>query len=236
MKPVVAPSTQALLLHGLRLASSGGALLGAVLMGAPALATLAATALFMAAFSANHDAVHGCLALPRRGREIAMAAFGFAMLLSSQAVRVMHLRHHARPLSEGDVEGMAASMPLSRALLALPRMATQYRAQAFLHAGPRIRRLILAETASHVVVVLLLLGSQSSAAYAALGSILLLQLTMPLWAGRVPHRPPGWLHRLARRLSWTRSALVLSLAYHEEHHRAPHVPCHLLHDPEGALP
>jgi hypothetical protein len=51
-----------------------------------------------------------------------------------------------------------------------------------------------------------------------------LQLTAPLWAGRLPHLPPAWLIRLARRLVWTRSPLALSMAFHEQHHALPRRP------------
>jgi fatty acid desaturase len=51
-----------------------------------------------------------------------------------------------------------------------------------------------------------------------------MQVTMPVWAGHVPHRAPEWLIAIARRFAFTRSAILMSLAYHELHHAYPRVP------------
>lgn len=224
----VRQGTQALLLHGARLGVSIGALAAAVVVDAPVVAAVATVALFLAGFAANHDALHGSLGLPRPVRDVAMALLGATMLLSGHAIRVMHLRHHARPLQRVDLEGIAAKMSLVRALVASPRLTLSMRLRGYARASRRDKVFILAETAANVITAVALLASGVAALHAMLVTLFVMQLAMPIWAGRIPHRTPAWLLRLARAMSFTRSATVLSLAYHEEHHGRPRVPCHLL--------
>jgi hypothetical protein len=69
---------------------------------------------------------------------------------------------------------------------------------------------------------LIVLFGEPGAIYAA--TSVALQLTMPLWAGHIPHRAPASIVALARRFAFTRSAVLVSLAYHELHHAIPRVP------------
>ncbi|MCB9766362.1 MAG: fatty acid desaturase [Alphaproteobacteria bacterium] len=211
--------------HLLRHGAFGALLLAAVSMGSVPLAAASAVGLFLAAFAFNHDAMHGALGLSRRQGDAAMLAAGALMGMSGHAIRVMHMLHHARPLSDEDMEGAAARMPMERALLQSPRLSWAMRRDAWRRSGARGRRWQAAEAALNVAgfVALVVSGQPALWAVAAVGAAL--QLFMPAWAGHIPHRCPPWLLALARALSPSRSHVVLSLAYHAEHHARPRVPC-----------
>jgi fatty acid desaturase len=138
------------------------------------------------------------------------------MLTSGHAMRVAHLRHHAAPLADDDFEGAAVRMPLLRAILLSPYLAFAMRREAWRRAPRRDRHWQAMEQLACVLLALLV-GPYALVALA-------LQLLAPLWAGRVPHTAPRWLVRAARALAFTRSVTILSLAFHDEHHRHPRLP------------
>ncbi|HZF52856.1 MAG TPA: fatty acid desaturase [Polyangiaceae bacterium] len=185
----------------------------------------ASIALFFASFALMHDAAHGALRLPRRANELLLAASGSLMLMSGHALRLMHLRHHARPLAEDDLEGNPARLSLPRAALTAPLAAVALRVEALRAAGPRGRRAQIAESLGNALALALLLASQNPALVAGAAAALTLQLTMSVWAAHIPHNAPAWLLAAARRAAFTRSPIALSLAFHEVHHRRPSVPC-----------
>ncbi|WP_437729036.1 fatty acid desaturase [Sorangium sp. So ce861] len=191
-------------------------------------ATLAAAfegALFFASFALMHDVAHGALRLPRKANELALTLSAALMLMSGHALRIMHLRHHARPLAPDDAEGASARLPLSRALLGAPLSALALRVEAFRAAGPSGRRCQLAETALNLASLALLLASRRPALLAVAATATCLQLTMAVWAAHIPHNAPAWMLAAARQLAFTRSPIALSLGYHERHHRIPNLPC-----------
>lgn len=193
-------------------------------------------ALFFAAFALMHDAAHGALRLPRRANEIALAASGSLMLMSGHALRLMHLRHHARPLAESDLEGFPARLSLSRAALTAPLTSFALRLEALRSAGSRGRRVQLAESAGNALALALLLASQNPALIAAALVAVALQLFMGLWAAHIPHNAPAWLLAAARRLAFTRSPVALSLAFHVLHHLRPSIPCGRLAASRSPIP
>lgn len=188
---------------------------------------IAAALLFLAAFALAHDLTHDALGLPRQANQALLAAAGLVMLLDGHGMRRMHLRHHARPLEEGDLEGEGARRSALGALLVGPFNALALRAAALRGAPPSARGLQLAELAGSTLVVALALFGPIPLPALRLHVLvaLSLQATMSLWASHVPHRTPAWLARVARRLAFTRSPILLSLAFHGEHHATPRVPC-----------
>ena len=100
-------------------------------------ALLGALALHLAAFAFTHDLAHGALGLPRRFNELALSLAALPMLVAGHGMRLMHLRHHARPLDKDDLEGVGATVPLWRALLGGPLNTAQYRVEAFRVAAPQ---------------------------------------------------------------------------------------------------
>lgn len=198
------------------------------------LGAAAAMALFFAAFALMHDVAHGALRLPRRANEIALAAAGSLMLMSGHALRLMHLRHHARPLADDDLEGHPARLSLPRALASAPLAAIALRIEAFRAAGPLGRRAQLAESFINASSLALLIASGNPALLAWAATALALQLSMGVWAAHIPHNAPAWLLAAARRAAVTRSPIALSLAFHELHHRRPSLPCGRLAAPSPA--
>lgn len=178
--------------------------------------------LYFALFTFQHDLLHGALGLKRALREPLLAAVGALILSSGHSVRVVHLLHHHRPLAPEDLESAAVRGSVFTALPRLPGWLLAYRAEAWRRAGAHERRWIGAETLLNAA---LLLGLTLVPALQVVALVMLtLQLSAPIWAGRIPHRTPEALMRLARRLSFTRSPTFLSLAFHELHHAHPKVP------------
>jgi fatty acid desaturase len=194
----------------------------------PWLAGPASLALFFASFALAHDLAHGALGLPRRANDVALAAAGALMLTSGHALRRMHLRHHARPLEEGDLEGLGARLTLQGALAAGPANAIELRVEAWRGAPHRERAWQLAEmiTTLAIAAACLAAAPRAIALYVALA--IALHATASLWASHIPHNTPAIVLRMAERLAFTRSPVMLSLAFHERHHAHPRIPCQQL--------
>jgi fatty acid desaturase len=202
----------------------------AVLLCVPALAPLAALAIFLLAFAITHDAAHGSLGLSRRATDVVLAAAGVANGTSGHALRVMHMKHHAHELAADDLEGAAAKLSFWRAIVAAPRLAVALHTTAWRTATPRDRRRQLVEYAALAAllvaaVLAAVAGSRPLAVYAAVA--MTMQLFAPWWAGHIPHHGP-W-RALAARFAVLGSPTLASLAHHELHHRRPKLPTWRLH-------
>jgi len=215
MRPRIAD----LLAHGARAAVSAAALALLPTYFAP----VAAAGLFLAIFVLVHDLAHGALGLPRRINELALAAGGVLIVTSGHGMRLVHLRHHARTLTDDDLEGTSARMGFLEACAAAPRLALAARVRGFMDARPRERRWQAAEhVACAALAVTALVGPAWLGVYLAVA--LIAQVAAPVWAGHVPHRMPAWMVRAARAVAATGSVTALSLGYHDLHHARPKVP------------
>src|SRR5262245_54407197 len=94
---------------------------------------------FMAGLRQTHDGFHGKLGVSTRWTHAFLFLFSLLMVIPLHAVRWIHLRHHARPLDEEDVEGMCAGMSWWKALLAGPVFAFRMILVAFVNANPATR-------------------------------------------------------------------------------------------------
>jgi len=213
-----------LVLHVARLAVSSAALFASPCL---LLRALASALLFLAAFAFAHDLAHGSLGLPRRLNEIALALAALPMLVSGHGMRLMHLRHHARPLAVDDLEGAGARVSLFRAFVLGPKNMFELRAAAFRAArGRGARAWQIGETTAWIAITAALARFFPPAALAHIAIALLLQLTIGVWASHIPHHAPLWTRALAARLARrVHSPTLLSLAFHDLHHRAPKIPC-----------
>ena len=191
----------------------------------PLLGLALSLGLYFGSFAFTHDVAHGALRMPRRATEWLLAIAAVPMLVSGHAMRLMHLRHHARPLAKDDLEGVGAALPLWRALVAGPVNAVELRRHSWLAANPRERRWILGESVLSGVLLVLALLSGSFVARTWAATCVGLQLTASAWASHLPHHPPRWARRIAVALAWTGSATLLSFAFHEAHHARPKLPC-----------
>ncbi len=191
----------------------------------PSLAPVAALGVFMLAFAITHDAAHGALGLSRRATDIALAIGGVAIGTSGHALRVMHMRHHARELAPDDLEGAAARMTGWQALVHAPRLAIALHVAAW-RTGRQRRWQLVEYTALAALIAVAAFGPRPLAIYTAVA--LGMQLVAPWWAGHLPHRSET-LIALARRLAVTGSPTLAGLAFHELHHRRPKLPTWRLH-------
>ena len=83
----------------LHLARLGGSIAVLVFFRAhAAICAVLAMGLYFASFSFTHDLAHGALRLPRRVNEWLLTLASLPSLVSGHSMRLMHQRHHARPL------------------------------------------------------------------------------------------------------------------------------------------
>jgi fatty acid desaturase len=199
----------------------------------PSSAPIAALAATMAAFLLTHDLAHGALGLSRRTNDLAIAIGGLLMATSGHGLRLMHLRHHADPEGDDDLEGISARLPPLHALAIAPWLYVRLVVCAWRTATPRDRAWQCIE---HIAVaataVAAVLGARPLQIYVA--TALALQLLTPFWAGHVPHRPPAWMLAIARPLARLGSLTMTTFAVHRAHHRQPKVPIYQLR--AAALP
>lgn len=192
------------------------------------LAAVLAMGLYFASFSFTHDLAHGALRLPRRLNEWMLTIASLPSLVSGHSMRLMHQRHHARPLAKDDFEGVGAALPLWRAVWVGPQNAVAVRTHAWGAANRRERRWIVLEYVLIGIAVALALSSGIVGLQVWLGACLALHLGASAWASHLPHHPPALLRKIALKLAWTGSVSLLGFAFHDEHHAQPKLPCRAL--------
>ena len=194
----------------------------------PPVAALVAAGVFFASFAFFHDCAHGALGIPKTANDLLLVVTSVPLMMSGHGQRQLHLRHHARPLADDDLEGEGALTSLWRAALTAPLASVHMRVAAFGAVNDRVRPWVAVENVVNMVVAVLVVLWGSEGIQAAFAMAVLLQLTMNAWASHVPHRAPAWLLGIASHFAWTGSPVVLSLVFHMEHHAHPRVPCALL--------
>ncbi len=200
----------------------------------PTLAPVFAIALYFAGFMLTHELAHGALGLPRRANQLALALAGISTATSGHAMRVMHLRHHVRPLAHNDLEGAAARMTAGQAVVAAPYLALRLIATAWRTATPRDRRWHAAEhlAIAAFAILALTLGPCALRVYVLVAFTS--QLLAPFWAGYLVHRPPRWLFVAACYGARAGSFALKTFVVHEAHHAQPKLPAHALMTPDIA--
>jgi beta-carotene hydroxylase len=194
------------------------------------LASLVCTMLltFFTYGSISHDLVHRTLRLPHLLNEVLLCAIELMAFRSGHAYRFAHLNHHARFPAADDLEGAAAGMTWSRALL--DGVTLQPRLLLFAFRRGRERSWIVGEA---FAVLVLLVGSFTAipwtiapVMYAAL--MILGSWLFPLITSYIPHDPEGETALTQTRLFRGRMLSIVALEhlYHLEHHLYPQVPHH----------
>ena len=211
--------------HVTRTAIGAGLMFLGGALGRPWLALVGGVVLHLASFTFAHDVGHGALGVPRKLNEWLVALVALPMLVPGHTNRIMHQRHHARPLTLDDVEGMPALVPFWQAVLLGPMSAAQYRLEALKRVNARERQWQLGETAGTLLLALWALQTHTITGAAFVVANIFMQLTAAAWASHLPHRPPKVFMTIARHLLWTKSALILSFVFHQAHHAHPKVPC-----------
>ncbi len=209
---------KALLQHGGRLALMAALLL---VCRSPVLAFALGIGFHLVGFALTHDLVHGALRLPRRVNEWLLAICGVLIGVSGHGMRLMHQRHHARPMADDDVEGDGARRSFWSALAMGPLNFAQYRLNALRSANHRERVWQVGETVVGLALAAAALASHCVPLAAWVLSNLVMQVTAGVWASHLTHRPPQWLRVVAQHLMWTHSLLVQSFVLHLAHHEHP---------------
>jgi len=189
-----------------------------------ALATPFSVVFFMAGLRQTHDGFHMKLGLPVGCTNAFLFLFSLFMVIPLHAVRWIHLRHHANPLGENDVEGMCAHLSWWKALIVGPYFSVRMVFEALKHARGATRVWILAEMAA----ILGLIGLASISAWPWLRYQLVVMALGNCLTGFVAvwmvHRGCDPDHTFARtQRSWLINALTLNNFFHLEHHLFPAV-------------
>lgn len=178
--------------------------------------------------SISHDLVHRTLRLPRDVNEILLSVIELMALRSGHAYRFSHLNHHSHFPAADDLEGAAAAMTWSEALL--DGVTLQPRLWAFAYRRGRDRSWIVGEV---IAIVLLFAASIAAlpwtiapASYVAL--MIAGSWIFPFVTSFIPHDPNGRTELTRTRLFRGRvlSLVALEHLYHLEHHLYPQVPHH----------
>jgi fatty acid desaturase len=179
---------------------------------------------FMAGLRQTHDGFHGKLGLSPRRTHAFLFVFSLLMAIPLHAVRWVHLRHHAHPLDETDVEGMCAKMSWWKAILAGPVFSLRMIITAGVCANRATRSWIVAELAAiGGAVGIAVFGGWPALRYQLVAMALGNCLTgfVAVW---MVHREcdPGHIFARTQRSSII-NALTLNNFFHLEHHLFPAV-------------
>ena len=174
---------------------------------------------FMAGLRQTHDGFHAKLGLSATWTSAFLVLFSLLMVIPLHAVRWIHLRHHANPLGEKDVEGMCAEMSWWMAIVAGPHFAIRMVVVALMRSGNGTRIWIIAE----ITAILALMGLAVTFDWPWLRYQLVVMLIGNCLTGFVAvwmvHREcdrEGLFARTQR--SWFINFLTLNNFYHLEHH------------------
>lgn len=184
---------------------------------------------FLTYGSISHDLVHRNLGLPRWLNETLLSAIELIAFRSGHSYRVVHLNHHAHFPAADDLEGAAAKMNLTGALIEGVTLQPRLVLFALRRRGPH-RKWVVAECTAaglmFLAAVAVVRTHPAPLVYAALmvgGS-----WAFPVMTSFIPHDPKGESELTQTRLFRGRvlSVLAMEHLYHLEHHLYPLVPHH----------
>ena len=189
------------------------------------IAPLASFYFYLAGLRLVHDTFHGNLGLPRRANDAVLATLSLLMLGSMHAVRLTHLQHHRDCLGDDDVEGATARGSAAAAILQGAAFPVRLHRAALHLAGPRQRRWIHGELAIGLVFLGLAIVSGSTVLRYHLAAMIAAQSLSGFFAVWTVHHDCDRWNEIARTLRHRlKSAVVLDMFYHLEHHLYPRIP------------
>jgi fatty acid desaturase len=188
---------------------------------------VAASALiFLGLFTLVHDAMHSALGLSRRANGLLLGLAAAFIGVSGHANRRHHFHHHAHPMEASDAETGFGERRLLRVLWSGAVEGVSAPLESLTH--PRALRRELAEWLLALSLSIAALASGKSACVVYGLVTLTLRLSLPVWGGLVPHRPPAWLLALARFFRATYLPMFTALLDHDAHHRQPRLATYTL--------
>lgn len=179
--------------------------------------------------STSHDLVHGNLGLRRRTNNFFLFAIELLALRSGHAYRLAHLHHHARYPEPDDIEGAAAKMSLTGALLE----GIIYNPKLYFWSLKRARRDKLWIRFEGIACLLLIASAMFLCFYTPIFLIYTVLMVMGSWVlpvmtSYMPHDPAGKNALFQTRLFRGKVASLVAMEhlYHLEHHLYPSIPHH----------
>jgi fatty acid desaturase len=180
---------------------------------------------FLGGLRQAHDCFHYNWPGPRRLADAVMVLLSVLMLGSMHAVRLTHLRHHARCLGADDVEAASARLTAIGALLLGPRFPIMLHSAAWRLAGARQRRWISAELTANASWLAIVAAADNAVLRYHLLAMLAGQCLTAFFAVWTVHHDCSESTFPARtlRCRW-KSFLAADMFFHVEHHLFPRVP------------
>lgn len=195
---------------------------------APAIFCLCALS-FVTYGSVSHDLVHRNLGLPRRLNDFLLVIIELLALRSGMAYRLSHLHHHRRFPKDDDVEGAAAGMSLTGALIEGMRFQLKLFRWSW-RIYPEHRRQLSFEG---TVILIAYLSSVIVLPWTAVPFVYVVLITVGAWiipliTSYIPHDPTADGEIFQTRVFRGRvlSIVAFNHLYHLEHHLYPAVPHH----------
>jgi len=185
---------------------------------------------FLAGLRQVHDAFHHNLGLERRTNHLLLTSLSVLMLGSMHAVRVTHLHHHKHALAEEDVEASSARLRWWQALILGPLFPVRLHAAA-IRIGKRNDQLWIAfELAITAAMTWAAVSTGSQVLGYHVAAMAAGQCGTAFFAVWTVHHGCDSSTYIARTLRHRlKSALVMDMFFHVEHHLFPKVPTRNLH-------
>lgn len=200
-------------------------LLSAILGFTPGI-VVSTVVVFMIGVRLNHGAIHGTLGLSSAGHDILIAAISVVLGGATHVLAHTHRIHHRCCLADDDLEGRAASYGFWQALWRSPLYPLRIHVAALRDGGRVLRCWIVCELSAVVLVQAAIWW------WLDVHALKVASLTLFVANGLVPmigiwavHRGcHGTAHMARTSRSRALNSLVVSMFFHDEHHRYPMVP------------
>jgi fatty acid desaturase len=181
---------------------------------------------FLAGLRQVHNAHHYALGLSRGATEWVIYIMSALMLGSMHAVQFNHLEHHKHCMDDEDMEALSARMGALKAIFFGPAFPILLHWNAWKNARPRIRRWMLAELMTSIVLGFVVFGIMDIHALQYHFAVMAVgQCLTAFFAVWTVHHDCGRSHFIARTLrNKLKNFVSMNMFYHVEHHLFPRVP------------
>ena len=192
----------------------------------------ATVVVFMIGVRLNHGAIHGSLGLSKRADDVLIAVIAVILGGATHVLAHTHRIHHRHCLADDDLEGRAAAYGFWQALWRSPIYPLRIHAAALRDGSFALRCWIVGELAVVALVqltvwVLLDVHALRVASLTLFAANAVVPM-VGIWAVHRGCHGTGHVARTSR--SRALEVLVVSMFFHEEHHRYPSVPTRRLRE------